>query len=72
MDTEDFKINPQEYQSNSSVDIVKIIEAKAVFEVDCLEDLCWLVYNSAALNGWKAYSGSKELLVHKAYLGFMD
>jgi len=71
MDTEDFKINPQEYQSNSSVDIVKIIASKAVFDVDCKEDHCWLVYNSAALNGWKAYSGSERLQIHKANLGFI-
>ena len=71
MDTEDFKINPQEYQSNSSVDIVKIIASKAVFDVDCKEDHCWLVYNSAALNGWNAYSGSEKLQIHKANLGFI-
>ena len=71
MDTEDFKINPQQYQSNSSVDIVKIIASKAVFDVDCKEDHCWLGYNSAALNGWKAYSGSERLQIHKANLGFI-
>ena len=71
MNTEDFKINPREYRSNSSVDIVKIIASKAVFDVDCKEDHCWMIYNSAALNGWKAYSGSERLQIHKANLGFI-
>ena len=71
METEDFKINPREYQSNSSVDIVKIIGSKAVFDVDCKEDHCWMVYNTAALNGWKAYSGSERLQIYKANLGFI-
>lgn len=69
--TEDFKINPREYQSNSSIDIVKIIASKAVFNVDCKDDHCWLVHNTAALNGWKAYSGSEKLQIHKANLGFV-
>jgi len=71
MDLEDFKINPKEYQSNSSVDIVKIIASKAVFDVNCKEEHCWLVYNTAALNGWKAYSDSERLQIHKANLGFI-
>ena len=71
MNAEDFQINPREYQSNSSVDIVKIIGSKAVFDVDCKEGHCWLVYNTAALNGWKAFSGSERLQIHKANLGFI-
>jgi hypothetical protein len=71
IDDDGFKINPQTYESNSSVDIVKIIASKAVFDVDCKEDHCWLVYNTAALNGWKAYSGSDRLKIHKANLGFI-
>jgi hypothetical protein len=71
MDTEDFRINPHEYQSNSSVDIIKIIASKAVFNVDCKDDHCWLIYNTAALNGWKAYSGSEKLKIYKANLGFV-
>ena len=70
-DHEDFKINPHEYQSNSKVEIVKIIASKAVFDVDCKEEHCWLVYNTAALNGWKAFSGSERLQIHKANLGFI-
>jgi len=56
----------------SSVDIVKIIASKAVFDVDCLEDTCWFVYNSTALKGWQAYSGSEKLPIHKANLGFLS
>jgi hypothetical protein len=71
MDADDSKINPQEYQSNSYVDIVKIIASKAVFDVNCKENDCWLIYNTAALDGWKAYSGSERLQIHKANLGFI-
>jgi len=56
----------------SSVDIVKIIASKAVFDVDCLEENCWFVYNSTALKGWEAYSGSEKLPIHKANLGFLS
>ncbi|SVB88525.1 uncharacterized protein METZ01_LOCUS241379, partial [marine metagenome] len=70
-DLKDFAINPHEYQSNSDVDIVKIIASKAVFNVDCKEEHCWLVYNSAALKGWQAYSGSQRLSIQNANLGFI-
>ena len=71
MDADDSKINPQEYPSNSYVEIIKIIASKAVFDVNCKEDHCWLIYNTAALDGWKAYSGSEKLEIHKANLGFI-
>ena len=62
---------PRVFEGGNRVDIKKIIASKAVFDVDCQDELCWLVYNSAALNGWKAYSGSERLQIHKANLGFI-
>ena len=62
---------PQVFEGDNRVDIKKLIAAKAVFDVDCQDEQCWFVYNTTVLNGWKAYSGSKELLVHKANLGFI-
>jgi uncharacterized membrane protein YfhO len=62
---------PQVYESNNYVNIVKIIGSKAAFEVNCEEDNCWFIYNTAALGGWKAFSGSTRLPIHKANLGFI-
>ena len=62
---------PRVFEGDNRVDIKKLIAAKAVFDVDCQDEQCWFVYNTTVLNGWKAYSGSKELLVHKANLGFI-
>ena len=67
----DFKLNPKKYLANDKVTIKKIIGSKAIFEVDCKGESCWMVYNTAALNGWKAYSGHKNLEIHKANLGFI-
>ena len=55
----------------NSVTIKKILATKAVFDVDCQEQTCWFVYNSAALDGWKAYTGKKPLDIYKANLGFI-
>ena len=62
---------PRIFEGDNRVDIKKLIAAKAVFDVDCQDEQCWFVYNTTVLNGWKAYSGSEELLVHKANLGFI-
>ena len=62
---------PRVFEGDNRVDIKKLIASKAVFDVDCQDEKCWFVYNTTFLNGWKAYSGSKELLVHKANLGFI-
>jgi hypothetical protein len=56
----------------SSVDIIKIIGSMAVFDVDCLDETCWFVYNTTALKDWKAYSGSEKLPIHEANLGFLS
>ncbi|MBT6600955.1 MAG: YfhO family protein [Nitrospina sp.] len=63
--------SPQVFEGDNRVDIKKIIASKAVFEVDCQDEHCWFVYNTTILNGWKAYSGSEELPVNKANLGFI-
>ena len=42
-----------------------------MFEVEAKEDNTWFVYNSAALKGWRAFSGSSEVPIRKANLGFM-
>lgn len=51
--------------------IKKIIASKAIFEVDCKQESCWIVYNVAALKGWKAFSYTKELPIYKANMGFI-
>lgn len=63
--------NPRIYESNNDVNVVKIIGSKAVFDVNCEDDHCWFVYNTAALKGWRAFSGSTSLPIHKANLGFI-
>ncbi len=70
-DPEDFQTNPREYKANNNIEVVKIISSKAVFDVDCKNEHCWFIYNNASLKGWKAYSSSKQLLIHKANLGFI-
>ena len=62
---------PRVFEGDNRVDIKKLIASKAVFDVDCQDEQCWFVYNTTVLNGWKAYSDSKELSVHKANLGFI-
>ena len=62
---------PRIFEGDNRVDIKKLIASKAVFDVDCQDEQCWFVYNTTVLNGWKAYSDSKELSVHKANLGFI-
>ena len=42
-----------------------------MFEVDAKEDNTWFVYNSAALKGWRAFSGSREVPIKRANPGFM-
>ena len=42
-----------------------------MFEIDAKEDNTWFVYNSAALKGWRAFSGSKDVPIKRANLGFM-
>ena len=51
---------PMTFDAENTVEVKKIIGSKAVFDVDCQEDSCWFVYNTAALEGWKAYSGSER------------
>lgn len=63
--------NPQVYKSNNSVEIVKLIGSKAVFNANCAEENCWLVYNTAVLKGWEAFSESERLPIHKANMGFI-
>lgn len=70
-DSEDHSDSPRIYKSNNGVNIIKIIGSKAVFDVDCDDDNCWFVYNTAALRGWQAFSGSTQLAIHKANLGFI-
>ena len=70
-DAKDYSNNPYINEANNSVNIIKIIGSKAVFAVDCREDNCWFVYNTAALKGWKAFSGSNQVPIHKANLGFI-
>ncbi|SVE49628.1 uncharacterized protein METZ01_LOCUS502482, partial [marine metagenome] len=62
---------PQKIDTINKVDIVKIIGSKASFNVDCEEPSCWFIYNTAALRGWRAYSGLKSLPIKKANLGFI-
>ena len=70
-DPDDYSDKPYVYSADSNVNILKILGSKAVFDVDCKEDNCWFIYNSAALKGWKAFSGSQPLPIHKANLGFI-
>ena len=71
LDKESLKASPEISQENSEIEVLKIIASKAVFDVDCKEETCWLVYNTAALKGWEAYDGAKQLSVHQANLGFI-
>ena len=59
------------YNGDNNVSIKKIIGSKAVFDVDCEDEHCWFVYNTAALKGWSAFSGSNQLPIHKANMGFV-
>jgi len=70
-DQEDFIDHPKTYNMDNNVEVIKIVGSKAVFDANCREENCWFVYNTAALNGWKAYSGSERLEIHKANLGFI-
>lgn len=71
-DPGDYSDNPRVYNSSgNNVDIIKIIGSKAVFDVDCADKNCWFVYNTAALKGWEAFSGSNRLPIYKANLGFI-
>jgi hypothetical protein len=70
-DLKDMQEVPQVFEGDSRVDIKKIIASKAVFDVDCQDENCWFVYNTTVLNGWKAYSGSEQLSINKANLGFV-
>ena len=63
--------NPKTFDADNTVEIKRIIGSKAVFNVDCQEESCWFVYNTAALAGWSAYSGSTRLPIQKANLGFI-
>ena len=70
-DPNDHLDSPLIYNQDNNVKVKKIIGSKAVFDVDCKEEHCWFVYNSAFLKGWRAFSGSEELSIHKANLGFI-
>ena len=70
-DPDEYSPEPTIHSNESQVDIVKILATKAMFEIDAKEDNTWFVYNSAALKGWRAFSGSKEVPIRKANLGFM-
>lgn len=70
-DPGDYSESPRTYGSDNNVDIVKIIGSKAVFDVDCTDESCWLVYNSAVLKGWEAFSGSTRLPIYTANMGFV-
>lgn len=68
---EDRLSEPRTYTIQNRVEVVKIIGSKAVFDVDCADENCWMIYNTAALKGWEAFSGSTPIPIHKANLGFI-
>ena len=70
-ESEEYSPTPVIHSSASQINSLKILGTKAVFEVDAQEDDTWLVYNTAALEGWKAFSDQKELPIRKANLGFI-
>ncbi|MBU0477567.1 YfhO family protein [bacterium] len=70
-ESEDYSDVPYINATDNKVKIVKIIGSKAVFEVECGKDNSWFVYNTAALKGWRAFLGAKEIQIHKANLGFI-
>ena len=70
-DPNEYSPEPTIHSKESQVNIVKILATKAMFEVEAKEDNTWFVYNSAALKGWRAFSGSSEVPIRKANLGFM-
>ena len=70
-DPNEYSPKPYIRSNESKVNIIKILATKAMFEVDAKEDDTWFIYNSAALKGWRAFNGSKEIPIRKANLGFI-
>jgi uncharacterized membrane protein YfhO len=70
-DPDEYSPEPTIHSTKSQVDIIKILATKAMFEIDAKEDNTWFVYNSAALKGWRAFSGTREVPIKRANLGFM-
>jgi hypothetical protein len=51
--------------------IENIAGNKAAFTVSCHEPPCFLVFNTAALSGWKAYADQQRIRVQRANYAFV-
>lgn len=59
-------------QKENEMKIVNIDGGRAMFQVDCLDESCTLVYNVASVYGWKAFLNYRELEINKANYSFLS
>jgi len=65
------KENELQYRGDNSVSIQKVLGSKVLFEAECRDPECLLVYNLGDLKGWRAYAEGSPLKISRTNFAFM-
>ncbi len=62
----------EQMPSGNSLTIENFIGNRSAFRVHCVTEPCRLVFNTAAISGWKAFSDKKLLPIQRANFAFLS